>query len=685
MAEPINKMTLTAKEWQTVKNDIQNGKALLDKKQPGMEESFRKEMAKYRRWYRGIFNKNEIDYDEVVGSNGFWVNVQTYLPNLYFKMPYVTALPKRETFTFDHFNPLKNQTEKKTIKGEAGALMLEGIHNYYSEMLNDSEVITACITDALICSYSVHFTDWITEEAISLKPDWESNETQEQKSNRVGTERTMALKVENEEEVQGEQLEEIPTTKYDNLVSWRISPFDFIRDPECVDGNLQTARFIGIKYILPTKYAKKLFNLSDLKGTNIALWGDYEEKGEDNSGDLTLERNEVIQYWDIENERRIYVVDNMQDKPAKVENWDSAMKGFPTTLLMFNEDNDRALPIPDFRQVKKLIFEQFRLFSKMSELLKRLKRTYLADDKIAKQLDDILEGGEANVVPVKRQPNEALSGFIQEVADFTITQSYTSYLQIINSAIERDSGLADYQRGLVSEVKRTATEMVQLSGAQNLKIEKRRDAVVKFIIKIIKKRTQLLQENAVMQDVVRIRKDNKNFWPTWDRESIQGEYDFTFDISTMLKKNKEVERKQAGEKLQLLAGHPNSNAKKNLENFHKAWDDQDIEELVVDPPPPAPEQPSPPKLSISLKLDAQLLSQQLADPNVQAILSASGIQLQPPQMPGMEGMGEMPPEEMPPEGMPGSMPEATLTSAQPGTPQGAEQIATDVAREAVAI
>jgi hypothetical protein len=664
-----NKMTLSSKEWRDVKNDIKNGKALLDRKQPGMDHAFRKEMAMYRRWYRGFFKPEEVQYDKIVADNDFWNNVQVYLPNLYFKMPYISAIPKREQFEFE------GMMGRKVVKGEDGAMMLEGIHNHYSEILNDAEVFTACITDSLICSYAAHFTDWITEEDISLKPDWESDETAEQKINRVGTERTMALKVENKEPIEGEQLEDIPATKQDNLVSWRISPFDILFDPECTDSELKTARFIGIRYVLPTKYVKKLFNLPELKGSNIAVWSDHEDDVNQDAPELTLERNEVIQYWDIENERRVYYVDTKEDGPAKVENWDTAMKGFPVTLLVFNEDNDRMLPIPDFRQIKHLVFEKIRLYSKMSELLDRLRRTYLADDSIAKALDDILNGGEANVVSVKNPHGRPLESFIAEVADFTITQSYTAYLEVINGAIERGSGLSDYQRGLVSEVKRTATEMIQLSGAQNLRIEKRRDVVVKFIVKVIKKRTQLLQENAVLQDVVRITKNNITTWPTWDRESIQGEYDFTFDVSTMIKKNKEVERKQAGEKLTQLAGHPNSNAKKNLENFHKAWDDQNIEELVIDPPPPAPPEPDPPKVSISLKLDAQLLPQQLADPNVQAILAAGGVQL-PEQAPAEEAI----PESLPHEGMPPESP-----SPQPTMPQTEETMATDIASEAVAI
>jgi len=425
--------------------------------------------------------------------------------------------------------------------------------------------------------------------------------------------------------------------------------------------------------------------MPELKGGNKALWVDHEENPEE-SAELTLERNKVVQYWDIENERRVYYIDTLEDKPAKVEPWSSALKGFPVTMLAFNEDNDRRLPIPDFRQIKHLVFEKIRLYSKMAELLDRLRKTFLADESISAQLDDILNGGEANVVPVKRKPGESLQSYVQEIGDFNITQSYTAYLGIINSAVERGSGLSDYQRGLVSDVKRTATEMVQVSGAQNLRIEKRQDVVVKFIVKIIKKRTQLLQENAVMQDVVRIRKDNKDYWPTWDRESIVGEYDFTFDVSTMLKKNKEVAKKQAVEKFQALNGHPNENNKKLLEDVHKAYDDQNIDERVVDAPEPPIEPPPPPKLSISLKLDAAMLPEQLADPNVQAILAASGVQLpsqapeMPPDMPpGMEEMMAPPGAEgPPPEGPP-------LTPVNPGMPQGEEQMAAQIAGEAAQI
>ena len=407
--------------------------------------------------------------------------------------------------------------------------------------------------------------------------------------------------------------------KIDTPTSERVSPFNFLVDPECVDSELKTARFVAEKFVLPTAYVNKIFGVK-LNGTSSAMFADGRDMGDKNM--FTLQRSEIIELWDKENDRTIYFADELKDRAIGAKDWLWAIDGYPYDTLLFNKDNDHFLPIPDFRQYKHQVFQKMKLQSRLAELFDRLHKIFLADSSIAKKLEDILQGGEARVIPVENI-NTRLDNLIKEIADFAISPSTFDYIGLLNSNIERLSGLPDYLRGLITEAKRTATELVNISSMQNLRIEERKNIIKKWIIGINRKRLQLLQQNLTIQQAIRITKDEKFQWIALDRSNISGEFFFDLDVTSMAKKNKEVERKQNIDKYQMLRQDPFENPVKLLEDVHKSFDDKDIKSRITPPPPPEPE-PEQPKISISLRLEAM----DLQNPAIFQLLNTQGIKIQ---------------------------------------------------------
>lgn len=644
--------SLTASEIKQYKDDIDNSKALMDKALPdGNSQSMRDEMRDYRRFVRGLFTKTDVGYksSKPVPANEFNGNLETMKPVLYFQNPYILVSPASDKFLKIKQDPKQAQTGTDVItEVYQYAQASEYLLNYMSNQdLDDETVISECVDDILTCGFCNHKSGWLTDDNPSYtKTNWEDNKTLEQRENEKGTQRLLEAKKLNSEEIQGETMQDITPPDVDELTSQRISPFNTLFDPDG-DINLKTSRYAGERVIMPTEYLNKMFGLS-LKGRESKLFADSGEN-DTQSTNLKLKRNELVELWNIEKRQVVYFVDEIQDRPILVKDWLWNINGFPYTTCTFNKDNDRLLPIPDFRQYKHLVFEKMRIVTKLSELLKRLHRVFLADDRISAKLDDILNGGEATVVPVNRKPEtdnanptspENLENFIKAVADFTVSESYFAYLRVIDSQIERMSGITDYERGIVGAIKRTATEMNSLSSVQNLKIERRRGILKKWIVEINKKRLQLLQQNLTIKKRIQILQKGKLIFPSYDKNDILGDFSFDLDVTTMIKKNKTLAQKYSLEKYTQLKDDPyeqGAGRKKLLIDVHKSYDDIDIDDRLTDPQPPAPPTPEPPKISISLRLDAI----DLTNPQVMQLLQSKGVQIEPLQAP-TAGVGNLP-------------------------------------------
>ena len=640
-------MNLTTNEWKDVCNDIKNAKALMEKPVDDFSQSVHAEMAEYRRFIRGLFDVKEmgIDSKSLIHDNDFYVNLNILRPNLYFERPGVTVTAVEDTIEADSYDPVKNVQGKKKYKAEDAAKLIESVMNWYGspKRLDDQEIFKRCVDDALICHFSAHWSAWQDDEdTVDLTGSWEDKqESFKEKKARIDQERLMALKQTNGDQIAGEQMAPVsseaaqtmvPQIKSGTLISSRISPFDCFPDPECTDVKLKTARFVARRLLWSTKYVNKIFGLK-LHGSSLALFADNADYKDKRNDLVSLMRNEVMLYMDMENRRWVYWVDELKDRPALIIEWPwEAMKGYPVNILAFSVDNDRFTPIPDFRHYKRLVLKKMQLHSKLAELLQRINKTFLSDERISGKLDEILNGPVGGVVPIKRNSGEKLEDFIKEVADFSISPSSIQYLDILDQTVERVTGISDYRRGVVKQAKKTAFEIQQVASEQNLKVEERKGTLSSFIVSVYEKRLQLLQENATVPQIIKITKDKKNLWIPWTKDDIQGEYEFDLDVDSMLKKNKEVLWKLSMEKHERLSADPFETPEGRmmlLKDIHEAAGDKEIDKRIGMPPPPPPTPQEKPHLSMSLKLDVT----DLMNPMVLQLLKSEGVNLQPVQVP----------------------------------------------------
>jgi hypothetical protein len=671
LQNPDQNLILSSKEVQAYFQDVENGKKLFKVKLKDSKEAFRDEMKTYKRYMRGMFTAKEIGMENAVPLNEFHTAVDTLKPNLYFSNPYVNVIPMTDKFSVKKLGTDKAQD----VPAAQQAQNAEFVLNYTSEIeLDDEKLFNDCLEDALVPSFAVHKSGWIYKSQVNMNEvEWGNNKTAEQRAAEGQMETLMALKNAVGDGVEGEKPIEIPTTEEDRLYSGRVSPFEIVVDPECEDWEqLEQARYVAEFHKINTKYANSIWDLK-LSGGSTDAWSDGTE--DNDIVQLNLKQSLIYEIWDKQKQRIVWLSPEVPDKALHVDPW-WKLPEYPYEFLMFGRENDRALPIPWFRMWKDLVFEKMRIVSKLSELNRRLYQTYLADSRIAGQLDELLDGVSGNVVPVERKNNEDLSQFIKMVADFTINPSYFEYIQLVNSEIDRHSGLTDTTKGLISKTKRTASELMQLQQAQNVRLGFMQKRFKKFILRIFNKRFNLLQTHQALSKQIYGKVGGKQVNLNWNMDSIAmtaGKFYFDLDVNSMVKKNKEVEKKQSIEKLHELAAFPMyENIKKDIEDVHKAYDDDNIQDRVHDAPPPPPPPPPPkPELRLSLSLKAE----DLGLPMVQELLKQEGVTLNLP--------AANLPAAPPPASPPGAGPMAT--GLIPPKPENAASMAVDINKGAMSV
>jgi hypothetical protein len=621
----IEQNKLSEQEIQAYFNDIENAKALFTKTLKEHKHPFRDEMKTYKRYYAGFFTADEVGSETGVILNEFNTNVSVLKPNLYFANPYVSVIPME-----DKFDITKIGGEVQEVSAKDQARNAEFVLNYISQIeLDDEKTMNECIDDTLVVGFAVHKSGWIYEEDTNLNEVKHGSEKPlEERVNEQNTEALLALKEQAGDAIPGEEVvNEIPKTKKDMLFSGRVSPFNILIDPECNDWeDLSSARYMVEIHRINTEYANKLFNVKLTGSSTSAFTGDVDMDNDIVS--LNLKQSIIYELWDKKNNRVVYLSPELPKEPLEMKQW-WKNEEYPYEFLMFFKNNDKQLPIAWFRLWKDLVFEKMRLRSKMSDLMKRIYQTFLADDTISGKLDEILNGKGGTVVPVKRNNQESLEGFVKMIADFTLNPTYFNYNELINSDLDRHSGVNDMLRGMISESKRTAHELMQIGNNQNIKIDVMQKRIKKFLLNIYRKRLILLQNNQVLKKrLFHNFPKAGNVDMKWNMDEIQGKFYFDMDISSMVKKNKEVLRTQTMEKYQLLGADPMENHEMLLQDVHEMFNDANVADRILKPQPPAPKKPD-------LKISLSLKGEDLLNPEVKELITSYGVDIvtEQPQTP----------------------------------------------------
>lgn len=228
--------------------------------------------------------------------------------------------------------------------------------------------------------------------------------------------------------------------------------------------------------------------------------------------------------------------------------------GHPFVMLRNYEVPEYFYPIGELEAIEPLQMELNETRTQMMNHRKRFSRKWLykeaafdADGRSA------LESDEDNVmVPVISE--EALSGVITPMPAIISPPEFYNQSDLISQDIDRVSGVSEYQRGSLPEIRRTATEAGIIQDAANARSADKLAIIERAIGDCARRLVMLAQEFMTGEQAVRlIGKGSEQMWISFDRDYIKGEFDFEVEGGSTQPVNESFRRQMAMQVVDAMA------------------------------------------------------------------------------------------------------------------------------------
>ena len=221
--------------------------------------------------------------------------------------------------------------------------------------------------------------------------------------------------------------------------------------------------------------------------------------------------------------------------------------GHPYVMLRNYDVPDTFYPMGDVEQMESLQEELNKTRSQMVNHRKRYARKYLYHERsFGPAGREALESDEdGRFVPVIDE-NRDLNGVVIPLPQVPLAPEIYNHSNIIEQDINTVSGVSEYARGQMPEIRRTATEASIIADAGNARAADKLAMVEMMIGEVARLVLQLLQQYMTQPAMVRITgKEDEEFFVAYERDDIMGEYDFSVEGGSTQPLNETARRQQA--------------------------------------------------------------------------------------------------------------------------------------------
>jgi len=220
--------------------------------------------------------------------------------------------------------------------------------------------------------------------------------------------------------------------------------------------------------------------------------------------------------------------------------------GHPFVMLRNYEVPDHFYPLGDVQQIESLQLELNETRTQMLNYRKKFRRawTYKKD---AFDRDGIraLQSDEDNVmIPV--QGDEDPAGVLAPVPAAITPPEFFEQSAMIQTDMEQVSGVSDYAKGAPQQnIKRTATEAAMIADAANSRSQDRLSKIEFVLADAGGRVIQLMQQYMTGDQVSRIVSLPVQGWLNYDKDYIQGDFDFEVRGGSTEPRNETFRRQSA--------------------------------------------------------------------------------------------------------------------------------------------
>jgi len=461
--------TLSKDHYKTWVNRVSVAKGIKEDDVDKPLEIFRN-YYRGKHWADGDLWVNGGSYKEATVENMVFSNVSVIKPSVNLNNPKIFVKAKKKPYT---------NSKGEFVNTSSAAVLLEMLLNYYWVELDMKSQVDKCLTDALIGHWGLMHVGYTFET----------------------------------EKKQDDTLLEINEfVKEDSPFGLRLSPMNFIIDPEAKEHSLEDAAWVGIKWVRRLSDIKKnprFSNTKNLKSnykvdTRATTKGkgmtDERLKGTQDSVDGFEDYDRVLGWdiWDRKNNKLISIVDT-HDKELEYRDWPIDFEGFPVETLYFNENPDELLPISDVSIYKSEQDTLNKIRSLQIDHIKRIsQRKYLARTNAlnSDEMDKLADGADGTIVSTDGNPNDS----VVPLKDATVSQDIYMVGNIIKQSIREQAGVGDFERGSAQKLE-TATEAALINQGLTIKRAERSTSLERFIVRIVKQMAQILQQTLDEKDI----------------------------------------------------------------------------------------------------------------------------------------------------------------------------------------
>lgn len=459
--------------------------------------------------YRGKHHRTDIKEDQLLVNMAF-STINIVAPSVAVNHPKITVNAKRPE------------------DGDK-AVVTEAIVNYWWRHYDCQKEFRRSVKDALILGHGWVKTGYrYVEEEKAIDGQFDSYD--ELAENR-------------EENVAESNL----IVKEDRPFVERVSPFDVFVDPDAT--SMEDARWIAQRIRRPLEDVKKdkRYNSTarqEAAPSHYSKWGQdaYRPRRSTSPEDAYVE---VWEWYDIDR-NTVSVFCDGSDKFLVAPKEIPFAFGQPFVMIRNYDVPETFYPMGELEAIEPLQHELNETRTQMMNHRKRFSRKWLyketAFDTDGRQA---LESDEDNVmVPVITDDN--LGNVISPMPAVINPPEFYNQSDLISMDMNRVSGVSEYQQGSMPEIRRTATEAAIVQDASNARASDKLAIIERSIGDCARRLVMLAQQFMTGEQAIRVvGSEAEPLWLTFDRDYIQGEFDYEVEGGSTAPMNESFRRQRA--------------------------------------------------------------------------------------------------------------------------------------------
>jgi len=336
----------------------------------------------------------------------------------------------------------------------------------------------------------------------------------------------------------------------------RISPFDIYVDPDA--RNLNEARWIAQRIKRPVSDVKvdKRYIPAHRVNCEQQERDAWSPADEDERESLTGNESsngfvDVWEYYDLRTEEVATFVMNYEGGFLVEPKPQPYPFGHPFEMIRNYNVPDRFYPMGELEAIEVLQKELNKTRTEQMLHRRQNQRKYIADERLDPEAIDALKSDKDNEVVRVNGAIVDINKAVVRMPSHAINADAYNMSDVISQDIDETTGVQDFGQ---SQIRRTATEAALIQDQQNARSSDKLSNIEGSLARIGEKLIQLLQSYMTGEQVVRIvGSDAMPLWLTYDKDYIQGQFDYQVEAGSTQPRNESFRAQRAMQLMEAMA------------------------------------------------------------------------------------------------------------------------------------